>query len=259
MAAPLIQRISRNSDEAPDARVVVLPHAGGAVSAYVPLARRLPPRVEVVAAQYPGRQNRIDAPAATSLTSLAEDVAGEVLELRPQVPLVVLGHSLGATLGYEVATRLGVGQVQAFVASGRGAPHVVIGETRSWLDDHRLVESLSSLGGPEAAAYAHAEISRMSLPYLRADLSLLDRYRCREPRPIGCPVIVLAGRADDACSDADLRAWSELCADGMAIVHRVPGGHHHLLEDAKPTVEVLTALASRPSEDEVLPRGCLGS
>ena len=64
----------RRFQPAPEAtaRLVCFPHAGGAASYYFSVAKRLAPAIEVLAVQYPGRQDRRTEPCAESVQELAE-------------------------------------------------------------------------------------------------------------------------------------------------------------------------------------------
>lgn len=107
----------------PAARLVCLPHAGGAAPFYVPVAAALSPDVDVVAVQYPGRQDRRTEEPIDDLAALADRLY-EVLRRQPELPFALLGHSMGAVLAFEVARRLeadGRGPSRLF-ASGRRAP-----------------------------------------------------------------------------------------------------------------------------------------
>ena len=66
----------RRFQAAPDAahRLICLPHAGGSASYYVPVATALAPHVDVVALQYPGRQDRRREPLVDDIGTLADRV-----------------------------------------------------------------------------------------------------------------------------------------------------------------------------------------
>jgi hypothetical protein len=58
-------------------RLFCFPHAGGAASTFRELARLAPPDIELVAVQYPGRQDRYGGPLAETLAEDATYRAGE--------------------------------------------------------------------------------------------------------------------------------------------------------------------------------------
>ena len=100
--------IRRFRQGAPEAgRVVCFPHAGGAASFYFPFSRSLSSPAEVLAVQYPGRQDRYRDKLAASITEMAD---GIVRELAPEAAcrpvFYFFGHSMGAVLAFEVIRRL---------------------------------------------------------------------------------------------------------------------------------------------------------
>ncbi|WP_354644578.1 thioesterase II family protein [Kitasatospora camelliae] len=58
-----------------DRRLVCFPHAGGSASYFRPVATALSPRVEVIAVQYPGRQDRRLEPPVDDIGLLADRIA----------------------------------------------------------------------------------------------------------------------------------------------------------------------------------------
>jgi surfactin synthase thioesterase subunit len=56
------------------ARLVCLPHAGGSATFYLPVAAALSPGVDVVAIQYPGRQDRRNERPIDGMAVLADRI-----------------------------------------------------------------------------------------------------------------------------------------------------------------------------------------
>ncbi|MDU3291436.1 MAG: pyochelin biosynthesis editing thioesterase PchC, partial [Pseudomonas aeruginosa] len=108
----------------PRLRLACFPHAGGSASFFRSWSERLPPDIDLLALQYPGREDRFNEAPATCLEDLAD---GAALALRDfaDAPLALFGHSLGAALAYETALRLenaGAPLRHLFV-SAHPAPH----------------------------------------------------------------------------------------------------------------------------------------
>ena len=89
----------------PRAQLVCFPHAGGTANFFRGWSRALPWDVDLLALQYPGREERFGEPCLTSIDALAGPAA-DALQRYAHAPLVLFGHSLGAALAYEVAARL---------------------------------------------------------------------------------------------------------------------------------------------------------
>ncbi|MEI5006257.1 thioesterase domain-containing protein [Streptomyces sp. PmtA] len=159
-------------------RLVCLPHAGGTAGSFAGWAGLLPAGTELIAVQYPGRQDRIAEEPVREMAGMA-DLLAEALRPLLDRPMLLFGHSMGTGLAYEVAGRLertdGFVMDHVFV-SARPAPHRIDGEHRHRLTDDELVAAMRRLGGPDAAVYDHTALLPLILPPLRADLALLDRY-----------------------------------------------------------------------------------
>ncbi|MGW1074868.1 alpha/beta fold hydrolase [Streptomyces sp. NPDC002537] len=85
----------------PDAAVLLLPGVGGSTGDFALWPRHLAPAFRVLTARYPGRcDSAPDLAPAPGLTGLAAALADRVARYVTE-PLVILGHSMGAALGYE--------------------------------------------------------------------------------------------------------------------------------------------------------------
>ncbi|MER8062291.1 MULTISPECIES: alpha/beta fold hydrolase [unclassified Streptomyces] len=210
-------------------RLVCFPHAGGAAGSYRALARALGPEVEVLAVQYPARQDRRHEPPVPRLAELADRIA-EVLDAlgpRDPAPYALFGHSLGALVAYETARRLdhrGNTPHRLFV-SARCAPTAGAGPTDHLDDDAALLAEVRRLGGGDALD--DPEVQALALPALRADYAALRSYTWRQGPALRCPVTVLTGTDDPLCTPEQALDWLRLAVvPGRSRVFR--GGHFYL-------------------------------
>ncbi|GAA2448376.1 alpha/beta fold hydrolase [Streptomyces pulveraceus] len=234
----------RNYRPAPDApvRLICLPHAGGSASFYFPVARGLSPQVEVLAVQYPGRQDRRTEPAVTDLEALADRIA-EALGPWTDRPYALFGHSMGAVVGFEVARRTeaaGNGPVELFV-SGRRAPSMDRGDEWQPGTDEEVVAEIRKLNGTGGALLDDEETLRMILPALRADYGAVRGYRYRPGPPLDCPVTAFTGDQDPKARVEDVQAWVDHTRSGFGL-RVLPGGHFFLVEEQD---EVLRTVRER--------------
>lgn len=220
-------------------RLICFPHAGGAASTFVPLARRLGPGVGVLAAQYPGRQDRSREPCIEDLATLA-DAFAEALRPLPQTPTVLFGHSMGALVAFEVARRLereiGRGP-DAVVVSGRHAP--CTGRPVQVWDEDDLVRELHQLGGTHADVLADEDLRELALHALRGDARAVESYRCEPDATVACRLAAFVGDADPTTSVPDTSAWSRHTTAGFHL-NVFPGDHFYMLT-ALPEVAVALA------------------
>lgn len=111
-------------------------------------------------------------------------------------PLMLFGHSMGATLGFEVTTRLrrwGVVPLTLF-ASGRRAPSAHREEATHLLDD-ALIADVFRLAGDDLEI-PDEELIRLMLPAIRNDDKAAETYRHHPGEPLSCPVTMLTGDRD---------------------------------------------------------------
>lgn len=213
----------------PRLRLVCLPHAGGAASYFHSWGAAFGPEVEVLAARYPGRQDRIADPMPDDMGSLADAVSAALPPYLDR-PLALFGHSMGASLAYEVALRLedrhGVRPAGLFV-SGREAPHRVTPRDLHLRDDRQLVAEVRRLGGADAALLEDPELRELVLPAIRSDFKVAGTYRAPAPVPVGCPVVAYVGDDDPDVEVDEMALWSEVATGGFSL-QVFPGGHFYL-------------------------------
>lgn len=223
----------RRFHPAPDrpVRVVFLPHAGGSASYYFPFSQSLSALADVLSIQYPGRQDRLTEPLIDNVTGLADDITAELLSWLDR-PLVLFGHSLGATVAYEIARRLehtkGI-VPHALIVSARRAPAETRDEGSYQHDDAKLVADLAEMSGTESQVLAEPDLLAMILPALRADYHAAETYEYVEGPPLTCPVLALTGDNDPRVSVPDTDHWRTYTT-GPFTMEVYPGGHFYLTD-----------------------------
>lgn len=228
-------------------RLVCLPHAGGSWLAFVDWPDLLPQGVELIAVQYPGRQDRLSESCLQNMDEMADQLTERLAPLC-DLPMSLFGHSMGSAVSYEVARRLerdnGTPLRRIFV-SARTTPHRQGGEPNHRLPDADLIEAIRALGEVDSQVYRNVKLWPVILPPLRADLQLLDGHRPRAPAPLRVPITAFGGDSDHTCSVADLAAWAE-ATTGSFDLQLFPGGHHYLVGN-RPSV--LSAIGRRIAAD----------
>ncbi|MFC9279474.1 thioesterase II family protein [Streptomyces collinus] len=221
------------------AQLVCLAHAGGAASYFFPVSRALSPAVDVLAVQYPGRQERRREAPFEDAELLADAVTGQLADLTDR-PLALFGHSLGATVAFEVARRLEAAgtTLSALFVSGRTAPSRHRAQWVHLGDDERLLAEIVKMEGTEPAMLQDPELVRMILPALRSDYKAAETYRYRPGPPLRCPVVALTGDADPQVTEAEAEAWREHTS-GPFELRVFPGGHFYLNQHAGDVVALI--------------------
>ncbi|MFI9601945.1 thioesterase II family protein [Streptomyces sp. NPDC052043] len=213
-------------------RLVCFPHAGGSASFYFPYSKLLRPEIEVLAVQYPGRQDRRGEPCLDEIGALADRAAEVLRGHRPNERLAFFGHSMGAAVAFETARRLEEGpgpRVLHLFASARRAPSAFRPEFVHRKDDDGLVAELQALSGTDPVLLADPEVRALLLPTIRSDYRAIESYRCEQDASVACPVTVLIGDADPRVSVTDARLWEGHTSRGFEV-RVLPGGHFYLEE-----------------------------
>lgn len=235
-------------------RLVCFPHAGGAASAFVALSRVLAPAVDVVAVQYPGRQDRRLVEPVADIGLLADALAEEVRE-HVAPPYAFFGHSMGAVLAYETASRLAergvTGPVRLFL-SGRGAPGGAPGLHDRFRTDADVLAAVRRLGGTASAVFDNPEILEMVMPTLRADYRAIGSYTWT-PRPsLSVPFTVLVGDSDPVVEVAEASAWDGFTTGGTDL-NVFPGGHFYLDAQVREVAATIAAALGRSGPAGAVP------
>jgi len=222
--------------------LLCFPHAGGAASYFRPWSALLAPGIEVLAVQYPGREDRAGEPCVSSIADLADQVHAAVGSSLPGT-FAFFGHSMGAVLAFEVARRIareeGRGPAHLFV-SGRPAP-----PRHRHRDLHRapepaLIAELRSLGGTDPRILQDSEVLDLILPAMRADYRASETYRFEPGPALSCDITAMTGDRDPRSTIEDAAAWSAHTTGAFSL--RVyPGGHFYLDGCRAPVLEVISS------------------
>ncbi|MFI6574039.1 thioesterase II family protein [Nocardia fluminea] len=239
-----IRRYREADDGVP--QLICLPHAGGSAPYYLPMARAFAPRLEVMAIQYPGRQDRLREPGLKSVDDLADQIF-PVLQRNVSDDFALFGHSLGATLAFELARRfdaVGVIPRVTFV-SGRTAPsRHRFGCTVHLASAAGIVAEVRSLSGTDDQILDDPEVLAMALPALRSDYRAAETYDYRPGPPLACPIHAMIGDADPMVTEDEARAWRDHTTAPFALdVYR--GGHFYLAAHAD---RIMRTIADRLSD-----------
>lgn len=247
-------------DPKPQARLRLLcvPYAGVGASVFRPWPALLPPEVELVAIELPGRGTRLREAPYAELAPLVEALLDAVAPVLDR-PWAVFGHSMGALVAFALVRALrwqGRDQPVHLFVSARRAPRLPdrfppLGD----LPDAEFVAEIQRrFDGIPPMVLREPDLLRLLLPTLRADVALLEHYVYREEPPLALPITALGGREDDQVDSAELEAWREQ-TQGAFSVQTFPGDHFFVQTARTALVAALvTGLApwlSHPSAEAI--------
>jgi medium-chain acyl-[acyl-carrier-protein] hydrolase len=210
----------------PKIRLVCVPYAGAGASLFYPWRPSLPDDVELVAVQLPARQDRRRENPWTRIGLIVQNIACELAAL-PHVPTVLLGHSFGAVVAFELARHLSAAKAApvGLVVAARRAPQLRSPLPPSYrLSDAEFIESIHRRYGRPLSMLQDPDVRALALPPLRADLEALETYVYEPGEPLAIPVMVLRGQTDASVSLEEAIAWRELTRQAPDF-REVNGGH----------------------------------
>jgi surfactin synthase thioesterase subunit len=216
------------------------PHAGGSASFYFPVSAQLSSVAEVYSVQYPGRQDRRKEASPSDIGTMADQVYEALREQLRARPTTFFGHSMGATIAFEVARRFEAdgGELSHLFASGRRAPSRHREENVHTRNDDGIVAELKILSGTDTSLLGDEEILRMILPAIRSDYQAIETYRCDPATAVRAPISALTGDNDPKTSLDEAEDWRRHTT-GAFDLHVFPGGHFYLSAQASAVIALL--------------------
>jgi medium-chain acyl-[acyl-carrier-protein] hydrolase len=222
-------------------RLFCFPYAGGGASIYTRWSELLPPGVELVAVQLPGRESRLAEKPYADLRLLVEKLAEALAPYMAQ-PFALFGHSNGGLMVFELARLLRARgrrlPLHLFV-SGRPAPQVELTDPPIHALPHdEFMAELRRFGGTPEEVLANEEIMGLIEPLLRADFALGETYAYTPGPPLDIPLSAYGGAGDEEVPLWQVEAWREQ-AGGEFHMTTFPGGHFFLHDDRAQVLEQL--------------------
>jgi surfactin synthase thioesterase subunit len=191
--------------------------------------------------QLPGRERRLAEPAAQQMDSLVDQLLIKLVPLF-DVPFALFGHSMGATIAFELARRLlceHLIEPAHLFASSRPAPHYPRGRRIiHQLSDVELVSFVRRIGGDATGLLENPDTRAKMLDTLRADLALTETYIPPEGAVLACPITAFGG-ANEPLFRADyLESWRH-CTTGAFDSRILEGDHFFFAPNPKPLISAI--------------------
>jgi medium-chain acyl-[acyl-carrier-protein] hydrolase len=138
---------------------------------------------------------------------------------------------MGTLISFELARQLrrqnAPAPVHLFVA-GHRAPQLPDPDPPTYhLPEADFVESVRRFNGTPDIVLQNAELMRLMLPVLRADMTISESYKYTPGEPLDCSISAFCGMQDSEASYDSMQAWREQTR-GSFRIRLLPGDHFFL-------------------------------
>lgn len=209
------------------ATIFCLPYAGGTASIYANWEKYLPLGIKLVALELPGHGSRSSEPLLSDIKQLIEDLFHRI-ETQLIGNYYLLGCSMGALLSYELAKRIRESlhpMPIGLIIAAQKAPS--ISSPPPYLCEQppvKLKAFLHNLGGlPEAVLNSELLLDYF-LPLIRADLSLVEKYKYEVCEPLSSSIFAFYSPEDTLYRKSAVEIWQHFTSSHFALC-KVRGGH----------------------------------
>jgi medium-chain acyl-[acyl-carrier-protein] hydrolase len=216
----------------PDAemRLFCFPYAGGNSQVYQGWAEFLSPKIEVIAIEAPGKGRRLlEAPCRT-LDTLCDALIQNMTPLLMALPFSFFGHSNGAAIAFDLASRLHERRLplpEKLLLSAAPAPWAYRREKPySTMSDAEFKLALRNFNATPEKLLDDDGVFNLLLPGLRADFSLLENYRYGSSQPLPISAHIFHGEFDEV-TDEQLRRWQDHIREPLSF-ESIAGGHFYI-------------------------------
>lgn len=169
----------------------------------------LPPSVEPIAVQLPGRADRFGEPPFDRMAPLVDELI-EVIKPLLDRPFACYGVSMGSRVAWALTHALrerSMPMPKVLYVACDVAPSEDDG---TWPWERRadgLEGYMRDMGGTPPAVLAEPELVQALLPTLRADLHVLSTHRFRPASPLDIPIRAFAGSDDTTAPLHRMMPW----------------------------------------------------
>ncbi len=193
-------------------RIFCIHPVGAGASMFSYFIYQAPADTEVMAFQLPGRENRREEAAYTDMKQLIEEM-GTAIQPYLDKPFVVIGHSFGGVIGYEMINYLiaqNAPAPQRLVVTGTIAPQLTTGWKRTEAIAKTAKRSFSEEKIINILNYIDdVDFLRSILPVMRNDMPLIMSYVYQPKSAANYPVTAFAAHQDEVVTVDQVKAWEK--------------------------------------------------
>ncbi len=232
-------------------QLFLLHFAGGNCYSYEFLRKLIPPYIEFIPLELPGRGKRYDEKLVYNKRLAIRDYLSQIQQHRNQDPYMIFGHSMGATLGLPIAKAMekkGDAPL-ALIVSGNAGPGFEKNNQKDFegprylLPEQLFKNELSKLGGISDEILNNKELFEFFAPIIRADFEVLEKKNNIKPRPLHrTSIFALMGNEEE--DYLGISNWKKFTR-GIFQCKILKGNHFFIHKHAQVISEIITKTISK--------------
>ncbi|CAI3955487.1 Surfactin synthase thioesterase subunit (GrsT) (PDB:6VAP) [Commensalibacter communis] len=225
-------------------QLICFPHAGGSIGAFRSWAQFIPSFIDLIGVQYPGREDRIYDKPISDIKNLASEIS-TTIQKQKYSHIALFGHSMGATIAYEVACMLqknGVFIEHLFI-SGQTAPTKTRKTMFHCSTDEALMREVIRVSETSGEVFENQELREIILSIIRNDYKAIETYSTETPTLLSMPITILVGDNDTEATYQEALDWSAYTKHKLDI-YSFKGKHFFINTRFKEIIELITSKLS---------------
>ncbi len=213
--------------------VLAIPYAGGDKYAYRALESLKPRGVDLVVLELPGRGTRSAEARLRDIAAMTRDLLAQTEALELSGPYVLVGHSMGAILAYELMRAMldeGHPMPQKAYLSSIAAPSVARSRFISHLPSAEFWEIITKYNGMPQGILDNPGLRSYFEAVLRDDFAAIEKYRPSYGQVEALPVNIQVSHGDkEELALEHIMAWQQTSLEPIEI-KAFSGSHFFIFE-----------------------------
>ena len=234
-------------------KLFYIAHAGGSANLLYKWSNGLEDFIEPVPLELAGHGSRYNETTHSDFQGALEDIFQNFKANVGDDNYVIVGHSMGSTLAYELYYQIVSNNLKVplhIFFSGSKPPRTrQEHEKIHMLDDEEFLNVIKEYGGISNEMISIKKFRKLFTPLLKEDYRILEDYKFTAGREkIKCNISVMYGKED--LSFEEVKGWSNL-ADSCSY-KEFEGGHFYIEGNAEKFTSYINSTIHEESNIETL-------
>ena len=224
-------------------KILILPCAGGTSFNYREFELK---SEDVLVYEYPGHWSRIEENFENSLEEMASNLVEWYLSRNIDKELVILGHSMGAIVGYESIKYFSQRKIDVKIlcVAACGSPNKMTSIVEDAIrSESNLIGFLKSIRRNIESVIESDFFQDNLLPSIKNDFQLLHKYGKKKkakilPRKIDALIVGLYGKADSFVDSDGIYEWEMYTSKGISF-YEMNGDHFFINKNVDRVLQII--------------------